>query len=163
MTYQDVRRALPIAALAVPALVATTACRGIDTRDAESKVEHIAVATMKVPVERVACPSGRRAREVAIECAVTFAEGGTHRMRLHQIDDHGNFLPAWVEPIVPMSQLAASIEEASRADGPSVAVDCGRGVRAIDEAGFACTAGGEPVRVHVDPRDLSWRLEPGSP
>jgi hypothetical protein len=145
-------------------LITAAGCHGIDTRDAEAKVKNIAEQTMKSPVASVSCPAAERRRGVAFECAVTFAEGGTHAMRLTMTDDHGNFVPVWVAPILSASRLAESIAVAMRDEqGQAAEVDCGRGVRAIEPAGFACTvtvgAQRRQVVVQVDPRDASWAIQ----
>jgi Domain of unknown function (DUF4333) len=147
-------------------LITVSGCHGIDTRDAEEKVRNIAEQTMKAPVASVKCPEARREAGVVVECEVTFVEGGTHRMRLTMTDDHGNFVPLWATPILSSSRLAESIEVAIRDEqGATAEVDCGQGVRPIDEAGWRCTieVGGatREVTVRVDPRDASWEIQGG--
>lgn len=149
----------------IPALLlALAACDGIDTRDAAAKVGNIAAQTMKSEVAKVECPEAERAAGVAFECAVTFAEGGTHRIRLTQTDDHGNFTPRWVDPVISRRRLAESIAEAARFEtGGEVSIDCGSGVDVIPAEGFTCTArtaarGERTITVLVDPRDASWQV-----
>ena len=144
-------------------LITTLGCKGIDTRDAEAKVRNIAEQTMKAPVAEVRCPEAQRRTGEVFECEVRFEEGGTHRMRLTMTDDHGNFVPIWVVPILSASRLAESIEVAIRDEQDQVAeVDCGTGVREIGEAGWPCTvvvgADRRDVVVRVDPRDASWEI-----
>lgn len=143
----------------------TLACKGIDTRDAEEKAKNIAEQTMKSPVATVRCPDAQRRTGVVLECEVTFEEGGTHRLRLTMTDDHGNFVPVWVTPILSATRLAESIEVAIRDEQDRIAeVDCGRGVREIGEAGWPCTVvvgeARREVLVRVDPRDASWEIQP---
>lgn len=145
-------------------LITALGCKGIDTRDAEEKVKNIAEQTMKAPVSAVRCPDAQRRTGVVLECEVTFEEGGTHRMRLTMTDDHGNFVPVWVTPILSASRLAESIEVAIRDEQDRAAeVDCGRGVREIGDAGWPCTVvvgeARREVLVRVDPRDASWELQ----
>jgi len=143
--------------------MASAGCRRVDTRDAEAKVKNIAEATMKSPVAKVACPHAERSTGVSFTCDVTFAEGGTHALRITITDNHGNFLPSWVHPIISMTRLAESIAEATRAESKVEATaTCGAGVREIGADPFACTVtvGGEAreVAVRVDPTDASWAL-----
>jgi hypothetical protein len=157
MSRRKISRFREIRTVALAALVAA-GC-GIDTYDAEEKVAHLAEQMMKVEVTDVDCPRARRKSGVTFECAVTFAEGGTHRMSLTQIGDRGDILPpTWTKPIISMTLLAGSLAETTRLEqGRVVEADCGRGVREIPEAGFACTLDGRKVTVHVG-RDASWRL-----
>jgi len=147
----------------VVATVTVVGCRRVDTQDAEAKVKNIAEATMKSPVASVRCPAAERNAGVTFSCEVTFAEGGTHRLRLTITDNHGNFLPAWETPIISTQRLGESIAETTRLEsGAAATVDCGKGVRQIGTEPFPCTivVGGEQrrVAVRVDPQDASWEL-----
>jgi hypothetical protein len=147
--------------------VATAAAgctRAIDTRDTEAKVEQLAEATV-APVARVTCPNADRREGVRFDCAVTFEDGGTHALRIVQIDDHGNYTPAWVEPIASLERVATLLASELRdSAGGDPRVDCGRGVKVVPADGLPCelTAGelrrGLVFRFEAD--ELVWELRP---
>jgi hypothetical protein len=145
------------------AVVAAGCRRAVDTRDAEEKVKNIAEATMKSPVASVRCPAAERNAGVSFSCDVTFAEGGTHKLKVVITDNHGNFLPSWEVPVISMTRLAESIAEATRVETATEArVTCGSGVAAIGAEPFPCTVSiagvDRAVAVRVDPQDASWEL-----
>lgn len=162
MTSRNTSRFRQIPSVLTLALLA--GC-GVDREDAQAKVERVAEQTMKADVTEVRCPRAERKKGVTFECAVTFAEGGTHAMRVTLIDNHGNADIRWSKAILSMTRLGESIAEITRVEtGREIAVDCGRGLREITPEGFECTIDGTRRIVDVDARDVSWRIRaPAAP
>lgn len=152
------------ASLLAAALGAAGCGREIDARDAERKLEQLAEATV-APVAQVRCPAAERREGVRFDCAVAFEDGSTHALRIVQLDDHGNYAPAWVEPIVSTERVAGLLTRELRdTGGGDPVVDCGRGVQVVPADGLRCTMTAAGVArsmvIRLEADELVWELAP---
>nr|HEX4312589.1 DUF4333 domain-containing protein [Kofleriaceae bacterium] len=98
------------------------------------------------------------------DCKVTFEAGHVATVHVVQEDNHGKYQMYWSPAIASGPQAAAMVSASLTGTWKGAAVDCGKGILDVPDAGLSCSVAQGAAREHVQllihDGNVSTRVQP---